>query len=143
MHAKCVLFAPDDHLLAQRILHATTPAEAKALGRSVPGYDSAAWMQHREGVVAEGNYLKFTQARARAPRGGGEPMEGTPLGELLLLTGERELVEASPEDGVWGIGYSAEDAEGVERREWGMNLCGKVLMRVRERLRREDKDKGS
>lgn len=44
--------------------------------------------------------------------------------------------QASPRDRIWGIGFAAEEAEG-RRAEWGENLLGKALMRVRERLREE------
>lgn len=74
-------------------------------------------------VVEEGNYMKFTQNEN--------------LKKLLLDTGERELVEASRFDRVWGIGYSAANALYVEKEEWGQNLLGKALMRVRERTREE------
>ena len=59
---------------------------------------------------------------------------------LLEGTGERELVEASPSDRVWGIGFVREEAE-RRRGEWGENLLGKALMTVRERLRGKDGEK--
>ena len=74
-------------------------------------------------VVLEGNWLKFMHG------------EGW-LRERLLSTGDRELVEASPRDRVWGIGFAAEYAE-ESREMWGMNLLGKALMTVRERIRAE------
>ena len=54
----------------------------------------------------------------------------------MLATGDRELVEASPSDQVWGIGFKKEVAES-KRGSWGSNLMGKALMSVRERLRME------
>ena len=47
--------------------------------------------------------------------------------------------QASPFDRIWGVGFSATNAEG-NRDKWGQNLLGKALMRVRERLQAEDKD---
>ena len=55
--------------------------------------------------------------------------------KALLQTGERELVEASPRDATWGIGFNAKTAVRVSRDKWGQNLLGKVLMRVRSALR--------
>jgi ribA/ribD-fused uncharacterized protein len=55
---------------------------------------------------------------------------------LLLATGERELVEASPSDRIWGVGYVEKDA-GRNRVKWGQNLLGKALMEVRGRIREE------
>jgi ribA/ribD-fused uncharacterized protein len=70
----------------------------------------------------EGNYLKYSQDEE--------------LKQKLLATGERELVEASPRDRIWGVGFEAKYA-GANRREWGLNLLGKVLMETRERLVKE------
>lgn len=74
-------------------------------------------------IVTDGNMLKFTVS-AEAER----------LRAMLLATGERELVEASPRDRVWGVGFGAERAA-RERARWGRNLLGVVLMDVRARLR--------
>jgi len=51
----------------------------------------------------------------------------------LLATGERELVEASPMDRIWGVGFAERNA-GANRQRWGLNLLGKALMDVRGRL---------
>lgn len=66
--------------------------------------------------MTEGNWLKFGQDER--------------LKEGSLETGERELVEASPMDRIWGIGFGAGHAERM-REEWGQNSLGKALMRVR------------
>ena len=98
-------------------------AEAKALGRLVQGFDDGAWEAARFELVVVGNVHKFGQDAA--------------LGEYLLGTRGRVLVEASPRDRVWGIGLSAghEDAERPEK--WrGTNLLGFALMEARERLSR-------
>lgn len=55
-------------------------------------------------------------------------------------TGERELVEASSMDKIWGVGFAEKDAE-ANRVKWGQNLLGKALMVVRERLREEESAK--
>jgi predicted NAD-dependent protein-ADP-ribosyltransferase YbiA (DUF1768 family) len=73
----------------------------------------------------------------------------------LLQTGDRELVEvaresrylvrlitdtsqASPYDRIWGIGFSAKNAE-ENRDNWGENRLGIAIMKVREELRKEAK----
>jgi ribA/ribD-fused uncharacterized protein len=58
--------------------------------------------------------------------------------KLLLATGDRELVEASPFDKIWGVGFSEKGAE-RNRHKWGQNLLGKALMTVRDRLREQEK----
>lgn len=76
--------------------------------------------------MTEGNVHKFTISEDAAALCG-----------QLLATGERELVEASPMDRVWGIGYGEKKA-GLNRHRWGKNLLGKALMDVREQLRKEE-----
>ncbi len=55
------------------------------------------------------------------------------LRKKLLETGTRIIVEASAKDYIWGIGISFKDA--VNGDKWkGLNLLGKVLMKVRKKL---------
>ncbi|WQF84657.1 Putative YbiA-like superfamily protein [Colletotrichum destructivum] len=122
MHGKALLFADADAALA--ILRADHPRKVKALGRRVRGFDGERWDAERERVVREGNLLKFRAA----PQ----------LRERLLATGSRELVEASPTDRIWGIGFAPDKAPASDRACWGLNLLGKVLMEVREALRKEE-----
>src|SRR5437764_9215514 len=121
MHRKGLLFAPDSPLLAE-IMSSDDPKEIKALGRRIPNFDEDVWKKERYKIIVEGNYLKFTQNEA--------------LKERLLATGERELVEASPRDRVYGIGFGKANAP-TQRKRWGLNLLGKALMEVRKRIREE------
>ena len=66
------------------------------------------------------------------------PLEAS-LKELLLRTGDREIVEASPYDFIWGIGFRERDA-GALRADWGLNLLGKALMEARKILEGESKE---
>lgn len=119
MWGKARLFGDDD--AAADVLVAGSPAQVKAIGRRVRGFDEARWAAHRFDLVVEANVAKFTQNEA--------------LGVFLAGTGGRLLVEASPVDRVWGIGLAV-DAEGVDdpRRWRGLNLLGFALMVVRARL---------
>jgi ribA/ribD-fused uncharacterized protein len=81
-------------------------------------------------IVEEGNYHKFTISE-----------DAENLKAMLLATGERELVEASPLDRIWGVGF-AENNAGQNRARWGQNLLGKALMNVRAKLREENKKEG-
>ena len=88
--------------------------------------------------MIDGNYLKFSQSSTLAGDVNNE--DGAPsraLKGLLLSTEDREIVEASPFDRVWGIGFNAADATTTERAQWGENLLGKALMEVRERFKIE------
>lgn len=71
-----------DEEIAQQTLECETPAEAKALGRKVRGFDQKKWDESMDRIVEEGNYLKFSQD------------EG--LKQTLLGTEEREIIETSP-----------------------------------------------
>jgi len=106
------------------------PAVQKALGRQVSGFDEGVWKANRERIVEEGNWWKFVNGT-----GAGEEVKG--LKERLMETGERELVEASPRDRIWGIGFGRNNAE-ANRARWGLNLLGKALVLVRERLREQE-----
>lgn len=164
MYHKARLFSSSS-AAAAAILAASHPGEAKALGRGVAGFSEEVWRAQREAIVRRGNMLKFTRPadrddglwrpvaaaaataggavgeEAREGEGGTERGPGPPdLRELLLGTGERELVEASPGDRIWGIGFTAAKAERAGRERWGLNLLGKALMVVREELRREEQE---
>jgi len=88
----------------------------------------------------DASMLKYTQCHIRSD----DPkMPGAPLRQLLLDTGDRELIEASPFDRIWGVGRKAEDVRreaGGDRRGWGQNLLGKCLMATRTRLRVMDEE---
>ena len=108
-----------DKDVADKVLAAETPAQAKTLGREVKPFKQELWDANCDRVAEEGNYLKFSQ--------------NDHCKSALLGSGSRELLEASPSDRIWGIGFSSNDAEGNEGA-WGENKLGKALMRVRKRL---------
>jgi ribA/ribD-fused uncharacterized protein len=119
MWRKALLFG--DSSTAARVLAAASQGEAKALGRQVSGFDEAAWVSSRLEIVIEGNLAKFGQ----------DPS----LRSYLAGTGSRVLVEASPQDRVWGIGLAATDPRAQDPASWlGLNLLGEALMEVRSRL---------
>ncbi|KAL8993786.1 MAG: hypothetical protein Q9188_007238 [Gyalolechia gomerana] len=120
MYHKAILF--NDPETGSRIMLADTPKEQKTLGRKVKGFDGETRNAHREKIVEEGNWNKFCNSK-----------QGTKLINMLVGTGERELVEASPFDTIWGVGYGANKAD-ANRDRWGENLLGKALMRVRDRI---------
>lgn len=137
MYQKAKLFH-DDATAAQIIspegqkMH---PRKIKSWGQEVQGFDEKIRNRERVRIVEEGNWWKFT---ASIDRDDGENRQTPPLRNWLLATGERELVEASPFDTIWGIGFHAKDALS-KRKDWGLNLLGKALMLTRERLRQEEK----
>ena len=122
MYRKALIM--DDIATGNRILDAATPKEAGNLGREVKNYDGEKWKDAVEEVAETCNYLKCSQVKE--------------CREALLNSGDRVLAEASPVDRNWGIGFRGDEAEGREK-EWGRNILGEALMRVRKRLRKETK----
>ncbi|UQA60122.1 NADAR family protein [Polyangium aurulentum] len=119
MAEKARLFGDDE--VRARILATGDPAKAKKLGREVRGFDEARWAEHRYSIVVQGNLAKFGQSDK--------------LRSYLRSTGKRVLVEASPQDRIWGIGLAAADPRARQPAEWpGLNLLGFALMEVRARL---------
>lgn len=122
MVKKALLFG--DTAVAREVLSIETVssgdlAQVKALGRKVQDFDEETWVEERYKIVVEGNVHKF--------RGNEE------LKEKLLKTGDKVLVEASPRDRIWGVGFGAKNALGQKDR-WGLNLLGKALEEVRRAL---------
>ncbi|MEM1177421.1 MAG: NADAR family protein [Acidobacteriota bacterium] len=119
MAEKARLF--DDPAMLDAILDADSPRDAKAFGRKVAGFDQETWKAHRFEIVTRGSVAKFS---------------GTPeLRDYLLGTGDWVLVEASPRDIIWGIGYGASNPKALDPNQWrGRNLLGFALMKARDEL---------
>lgn len=119
MAEKARLFG--DEAAREEIMASATPAEAKALGRTVRGFVDTTWSAHRLDVVVRASLGKF---------GGHDD-----LGRYLVGTGQRVLVEASPHDRIWGIGIGRDHPSAQIPSQWrGMNLLGFALMQARARL---------
>lgn len=57
------------------------------------------------------------------------------MADFLLQTDDKVLVEASPVDAIWGIGFAADDDRADDPARWrGLNLLGFALMQVRDEL---------
>ena len=123
MAEKAKLFGDAETL--RRVLLATDPAEAKALGRTVSGFDDEVWVKNRWRIVVDANQHKFSQNLA--------------MREFLAGTENHILVEASPYDKVWGIGLKADSPAALHPGQWlGLNLLGYALMEVRATLAKND-----
>lgn len=119
MYHKALFFG--DKETADKVMAAKTPREQKALGRSVKGFVESDWQQERENIVYDLLLAKFSQNEE--------------LKEALLETKGTQLVEASKTDLIYGIGLSEDDPRAQNETQWrGLNLLGKLLMRVRETL---------
>ncbi len=144
MYQKAMLF--NDPAVGAEILATAHPRQVKALGRKVSNFNDKVWNENRELIVREATRLKFTSAVNEGGIRKGTPSDAPfvaplTLRGLLLSTGDREIVEASPMDRIWGIGFGAAKAD-EKREKWGLNLLGKALMHVREEFRKDDKAAG-
>ena len=105
---------------ADEIMLTKNPKEQKALGREVSNFNIDIWNNISYTIVFGGCLAKFKQNKD--------------VRDILIATGDKILVEASPYDRIWGIGYSEENALKVSPDSWGYNRLGKVLMDVRNVL---------
>jgi len=102
----------------------SNPKEQKRLGRQVKNFEPIIWDRCKYSIVYLGNMAKFTQNEE--------------LKRILLATGEKTLVEASPLDQIWGIGLAEDSPLAQDRKTWrGENLLGKALTAVKDHIRAE------
>lgn len=116
MAEKARLFQDDQNLAA--IMAAVTPDEAKSLGRLVRGFLPDRWNAECVAIVRRGSVAKF----------GATPE----MRAYLVGTGSHVLVEASPQDRIWGVGMGKNDPLVESPSGWrGRNLLGFALMQAR------------
>ncbi len=122
MYQKAKLFGDSD--ACKKVLRASNPGEAKAIGREVVGFNQETWDEKRFEIVVNANLAKFGQ--------------NNELREFLINAGSRVLVEASPVDKIWGIGLAQDNSAAENPNNWkGLNLLGFALMEVRDQLRNQ------
>jgi ribA/ribD-fused uncharacterized protein len=102
-------FAGTDY--AEQIRTAKTPKQAATLGRSRTQPLRPDWEQVKEEVMRHALLAKFQSTDA--------------LRDLLMSTGDQEIIEDSPTDYYWGCG----------KTRTGKNRLGVILMEVRATLR--------
>ncbi|MCK6078548.1 NADAR family protein [Paenibacillus silvae] len=119
MHQKALLFG--DLKIAEQIMSTNSASVQKKLGRQVKGFDQTVWEAECQRIVYEGNQAKFTQNEE--------------LLEALLATRGTTLVEASPDDRIWGVGLAEDNPRIRNRSTWrGTNWLGEILTRLREEI---------
>lgn len=122
-----------DQNSADKIMNTMLPKDAKALGRFVINFDADKWNTVREDFMYEVNMCKFFQ--------------NVGLMDRLLATRSKIIVEASPVDFAWGVGFHELDDRILDEKNWkGLNLLGKTLMKVRDTLNNKQeqvKDNGN
>lgn len=119
MAEKARLFADEE--MEQAIMMTDDPRKQKAIGRNVRNFDKDKWEAIAQEVVYRANYAKFTQDEK--------------LKKVLLDTGSKIIVEASPLDTIWGIGLAETDDDCLDTDLWrGTNWLGEAIMRVRSAI---------
>lgn len=104
-------FAGTEHYGA--VWRANTPREAANIGRDRKRPLRADWEQVKEDAMRRALYAKFTTHQQ--------------LKEILLSTGDEQLVEDTTNDYYWGQGTNGT----------GQNRLGVLLMELRDKLRTE------
>lgn len=111
----------NDEYTASQILKATSPKEAKRLGRLVRNFDESKWTSESIKVMSLAIKLKFDT--------------NDELRERLLSFGDKTFVEGSPFDKKWGIGIKFDDPSAKDSSNWkGENLLGKIITEYRNSL---------
>lgn len=122
MQRKALLMG--DFESAELIMKEKNPSNHQKLGRQIKNFNQELWDMNKYCIVLGGNLARF--------------MQSPPCRELLLATGDKILVEASPYDKVWGVALSADNPDILDETKWrGENLLGKVLTQVREVIKQD------
>jgi ribA/ribD-fused uncharacterized protein len=101
----------DDEADRAAVRTAKTPMIAARLGRDRKRTLRRDWERVKDGIMRQAVLAKFTQHED--------------LRELLLATGDAELIEHTENDDYWGDGGDGS----------GRNMLGRILMHVRTELR--------
>lgn len=128
MYEKAKLFGADK--IAESILEAIDAGDCKKLGRSreIP-FNENIWDKNKERIFKDILREKYKLSNLR---------------RLMLQSGKREFVEASPYDNIWGIGMRENDPGVTDRSNWkGQNLLGKILTEIRDEIQEEISSKDS
>lgn len=121
MAGKARLFGDEEAL--RWIMGAADPADQKRYGRGVRGFVKEKWDAAARDIMYTALVAKFTSDHE--------------LREALMDTGDRLIVEASPQDRIWGIGLHWDDNRCLDPKNWrGTNWLGETLTRVRDDLRK-------
>jgi len=115
-------FVFGDEKAREKIMASFSPMAIKKLGRGVRNFNPYVWNVNKDEIVKKANIAKFSQNQK--------------LKDILLSTGDKILVEASPYDRIWGIGLAEDSPSAILPDKWcGENRLGFILMEVRKILR--------
>ena len=107
----------------QNIVNSTTPREAKDFGRLIKNYNEEAWNNVRFNMMLKALTFRFEQDEKFAEQLMGDKFK------------DKEFVEASPIDRIWGIGLAETDPNIEDKSKWrGTNLLGQCLNTLRKNM---------
>lgn len=113
MYHKALMMGDEES--ADKVMATKSPKEQKAIGRQVKNFDPVLWASKCDDIVYEGLKAKFLQNPEHF--------------EALKAAKDKIIVEASPEDRIWGIGYF--ETQALENiTNWGENKLGKLLNKL-------------
>lgn len=116
MYHKAKLFEDDTSM--NWIMQETSPKKIKALGRKVRNFDEKVWNKVAKKIVTLGNFYKFSQDEK--------------LKKEILNYPNKQFVETSPYDKIWGIGLSTTDPRAEDADGWqGLNWLGECIDQAR------------
>lgn len=119
MAKKALMFGDYDAL--KEIMESIDPREQRAIGRRVKNFNAEKWNKYCRQIVYDANHAKFTQNEE--------------LFDILMETVGKEIVEASPEDKIWGVGLHESDDRILNKENWlGTNWLGEAIMQVRNNI---------
>lgn len=129
MACKAWLFDEDPKAsMLKAILESKKPMVQKSLGRKVPGFNDTVWLPASVEIVVASQI-----ARAEVDQR---------LAKLYESSGEKQFVEGSPRDKIWGVGIHWKERAIEDERNWrGENRLGKCHGLAREALRRQKEEK--
>ncbi len=82
------------------------PGQMKVIGRGIQNYNADIWAPE---IAAKYQHAKFTQNKE--------------FQDYLLATHDKELIEASPNDHLWGFGISMYDPLIMTKKsKWGKQI---------------------
>ena len=104
------------------IMHEENQQEMRNLGRKIENFDPGKWLKNLPKILYDANFAKFSQNKE--------------LERKLLLTEDKTLVCADPENRLYGVGWASFEPEIRDVDLWcGKNLLGEAIMKVREDLK--------
>ncbi len=125
MYHKAKFF--EDDTAMNWIMQESDPKKVKALGRKVRGFDEEKWKTVDTKIVTLGNYYKFSQDEK--------------LKKEILSYPNKQFVETSPYDKIWGVGLNTTDPRAENADHWlGLNKLGECIDDARVMIDNENND---